>query len=137
MAAIELALTRALVELKAEKARIESAISQVRTLLSGAVERTVQPRARRTRRASRKPRRIAKARVVVAKPVGAAGPKKASAVSLKLLAYVKAHRGLRMEHISKAIGVPSRKLKDVVKSLVADQQLKVRGKTRGRTYAAA
>jgi hypothetical protein len=137
MTAIEEALTQALVELKAEKGRITSAISQVRALMASVPKRLGRPPVNRAPKTTRKPRKLAKTHKTVAKPAKVGRPKKASAVAQKLVAYIKAHKGLRMEHISKAIGVPSRKLKDVVKSLVADRQLQVRGRTRGRTYAAA
>ena len=63
-----------------------------------------------------------------------AGP---SPVVTKILAYVKRHPGQRMEHISKAVGVPSFKLKYVVRRMAAHKRIKVRGKTRGRTSAIA
>jgi hypothetical protein len=133
MAAIEQALTKALVELKTEKARLESAIAQLQTLMSSVPSRA----ARQSRGRSAKPRAAAKGRRPLAKGAKGRRSKKTSAVALKILSYIKAHPGQRMEHISKGIGVRSRKLKYVVKRLVVEKQVKVRGKTRGRTYVAA
>jgi hypothetical protein len=104
-----------------------------------------------TRRATKpgsvqKPAKVAKRKV--GRPKGsknsatAARPAKVAArpappVVARLLAYMKAHPGKRMEHISKAVGVPSRKLMYVVRRMAAEKQIKVYGRTRGRTYAIA
>jgi hypothetical protein len=136
-------------ERKSAIAILEAKVANLKAALD--VDATAPAKRKYTHRApkqGRAPKLVTVAKRKVGRPKGsknsaiAARPAKVAArpappVVAKILAYMKGHPGRRMEHISKAVGVPSRKLKYVVRRLAADKQIKVRGQTRGRTYAIA
>ena len=53
-----------------------------------------------------------------------------------LLAEIKKQGGRRMEHLAKALGIPSIKLKGPIKRLVATKKVSTKGRRRGMTYTA-
>jgi hypothetical protein len=55
----------------------------------------------------------------------------------KLHEYIQAHPGERMEQISRGIGIRTGLLQPLIKKLLADRQIKARGKARGTTYSIA
>ena len=79
---------------------------------------------------------------VEAKDTPAGRPRKRSARQLenatrKLHEYIEAHPDQRMEQISRGVGIRTGLLQPLIKRLLAERQIKARGKARGTTYTAA
>jgi len=55
----------------------------------------------------------------------------------KLHEYIEAHPDQRMEQISRGVGIRTGLLQPLIKRLLADRQIKARGKARGTTYTVA
>lgn len=55
----------------------------------------------------------------------------------KLHEYIEAHPDQRMEQISRGVGIRTGLLQPLIKRLLAERQIKARGKARGTTYTIA
>jgi hypothetical protein len=55
----------------------------------------------------------------------------------KLHEYIEAHPEQRMEQISRGVGIRTGLLQPLIKRLLAERQIKARGKARGTTYTIA
>jgi len=112
----------------------ETIQAEVQQALSGAFG----PAAVRGRRVGRGIGRVAR----VAAPIAARGrgakrtSEELEALAAKLRSYVAKHPGERIEHISEALGIPSKELALPVRKLIADKAISTKGQRRATKYYA-